>query len=363
MSELSRRKYDLSSILRPIEPLQTGAMTTTLEHQQPLGSGFTAFTTTDEVLAGIDLTGKNVIITGGHSGLGLASTEALSKAGASVTVAARDTNAAAAAVAGIDGVQVEQLDLLTPESIDAFAAAYVSSGRPLHILINNATAVSRELVVDARGHEATFAVAYLGHFQLTLGLLPALRAARGARVVNVASGSHRLTDIRWDDLNFTGGYDSNLAYGQSKTALILFATELDRRWATDGIRGYSLHPGISIATSLHKESGSLYDLAQLRALGLIGDDDQPIIDPEREKKTPRQAAATIVFAAASPLLDGIGGVYLKNCDIAPVDSRPLTPEMLAIGDISTDLAPYAVDPASARRLWALAERLLAGSVQ
>jgi len=334
-------------------------MTTSSAAQQPLNSGFTAASTADEVLAGIDLRGRNVVVTGGHTGLGRASTEALSRAGASVTVAARDTDVAAAAVAGIEGVQVDRLDLLAPESIDAFAARYVSSGRPLHILINNATVAHRELVVDARGYETTFAVAYLGHFQLTRGLLPSLRAARGARVVNVASGSHRLTDIRWDDLHFAGGYDGNLAYGQSKTALILFAAELDRRWAADGIRGYSVHPGIAVATSLRRGSGSLFDLAQLRAMGLIGDDDQPVIDPGNEKKTPEQAAATIVFAAASPLLDGIGGVYLKNSDIAPVDERPLTPQMLAAGEVSTDLAPYAVDPASARRLWGLSERLLA----
>jgi NAD(P)-dependent dehydrogenase (short-subunit alcohol dehydrogenase family) len=334
-------------------------MTSILNIQRPLGSGFTAFTTADEVLAGTDLTGKNVVITAGHSGLGLASTEALSRAGASVTVAARDTGAAATAVAGIDGVEVERLDLLSPESIDAFAARYVGSGRPLHVLINSATTAGRERVLDARGYEATFAVAYLGHFQLTLGLLPALRAARGARVVNVASGSHRVSDIRWDDLHFARGYDGDLAYGQSKTALMLFATELDRRWAADGVRGYSLHPGISVATSLRKASGALYDLAQLRAMGMIGDDGEPVIDPEHEKKTPEQAAATIVFAAADPLLDGIGGVYLKNSDIAPVDDRPLTPEMFAAGEVSTDLAPYAADPSSARRLWDLTERLLA----
>ncbi|WP_328729385.1 SDR family NAD(P)-dependent oxidoreductase [Streptomyces griseoaurantiacus] len=335
-------------------------MTSILELQRPLGSGFTAFSTAEEVLAGLDLTGRNVLVTGGHRGLGLASTEALSRAGALVTVAARDTGAAARAVAGLDGVRVEQLDLLDPRSVDALAARWTRSGRPLHVLINNATVFHRERVVDARGYETTFAVAFLGHFQLTLGLLPALRAAHGARVVNVASGSHRLSDIRWDDPHFARGYDSDLAYGQSKTALVLFAGELDRRWAADGIRGYSLHPGISVITSLRKGSEALHDLTQLRAMGLIGEDGEPVIDPEREKKTPEQAAATIVFAAASPVLDGVGGVYLKNADIAPVDARPLTAGMLAVGDVTSDLAPHAADPASARRLWDLGERLLAG---
>ncbi|HEY9264040.1 MAG TPA: SDR family NAD(P)-dependent oxidoreductase, partial [Mycobacterium sp.] len=218
--------------------------------QHPRGFGFAAASTADDVVAGIDLSGRNIVVTAGHVGLGLETTRALSKAGASVTVASRHPDRAATAVAGLDRVDVAPLDLLDPASIEAFASRYLASGRPLHVLINNAGIMGGELVRDARGYEAQFATNHLGHFQLTLGLLPALRAAHGARVVNVSSGGHRLSDIRWDDPHFTEGYEGMVAYGQSKTANVLFAVELDRRWAADGIRGYALHPGIAFGTNL-----------------------------------------------------------------------------------------------------------------
>jgi NAD(P)-dependent dehydrogenase (short-subunit alcohol dehydrogenase family) len=218
-------------------------------------------------------------------------TRALAKAGASVTVGARDPDRAASKLAGIERVEIGQLDLLDPTSVDAFAARYLDSGRPLHILINNAGIMGGPLVRDARGYESQFVTNHLGHFQLTLGLLPALRAGRGARVVNVTSGGHRLSDIRWDDPHFTTGYDPMLGYGQSKTANVLFAVELDRRWAADGIRGYAVHPGVIIGTDLgpsRPEDGTAVTEDQQRAMGLIDDSGQPIIDPDRGTKTPQQ---------------------------------------------------------------------------
>ncbi|MEV4170104.1 SDR family NAD(P)-dependent oxidoreductase [Nonomuraea sp. NPDC049709] len=323
------------------------------KNQHPIGSGFTAASTADEVLKGIDLSGRNVVITGGHVGLGLETTRALSKAGASVTVGSRNPDRAVPALAGIERVEVSQLDLLDPTSIDAFATRYLDSDRPLHILLNNAGVMAGPLVRDTRGYESQFATNHLGHFQLTLGLLPALRAAHGARVVNVTSGGHRLSDIRWDDPHFTTGYDGMLAYGQSKTANVLFAVELDRRWAADGIRGYAVHPGIVVGTNL----GPSITEDALRAMGLIDASGRPIIDPDREKKTPQQGASTSVFAATSPLLADIGGVYLKDNDISPLD----TPRPINFGtedDIPSDVVPHAVDPDSARRLWELSEQLL-----
>jgi NAD(P)-dependent dehydrogenase (short-subunit alcohol dehydrogenase family) len=323
------------------------------QNQHPLGSGFTAASTADEVLKGIDLSGTNVVVTGGHAGLGLEITRALSKAGASVTVGSRNPDRAAPALAGIERVEIGQLDLLDPTSIDAFAARYLDSGRPLQILINNAGIGGGDLVRDARGYESQFATNHLGHFQLTLGVLPALRAAHGARVVVASSGGHRLSDIRWDDPHFTTGYDGMLAYGQSKTANVLFAVELDRRWADEGIRGYAVHPGIVVGTNLNNSVPE----DQRRAMGLIDDSGRPIIDPDREKKTPQQGASTSVFAATSPLLAEIGGVYLKNNDISPLDT-PTPIDFGAEQDIPSDVVPHAVDPESARRLWELSERLL-----
>ncbi|MBL7262313.1 SDR family NAD(P)-dependent oxidoreductase [Paractinoplanes lichenicola] len=331
----------------------------TKEQQHPIGTPFGPASTADDVLSGIDLSGTNVVITGGAGGLGLEATRALSKAGASITVAARDPERAGAKLAGIDRVEIGRLDLLDPASIDAFAGRYLESGRALHILINSAGNAYGKLMLDGRGYEASFAAFHLGHFQLTLALHPALRAAGGARIVNVSSGAHRTSDIRWDDLHFAQGYNGNLAYGQTKTAGVLFAVELDRRWAGEGIRAFSVHPGISVASSLaHMEDGT-FSMDQLRAMALIDDSGRPIIDPENEKKTPEQAAATIVFGATSPLLDGIGGVYLKNSDVAPLDPTPWGPT--PVGEkpvVLSDAAPHALDPKSARRLWELSEELL-----
>ena len=327
------------------------------QKQHPVGSGFTAASTADDGVAGIDLSGRNVIVTGGHIGLGLETTRALSNAGASVTVAVRNPDRAAPALEGIERVETSQLDLLDPTSIDAFAARYRDSGRPLHVLVNNAGIMGGPLVRDARGYEAQFATNHLGHFQLTLGLLPALRAAAGARVVELSSAGHRLSDIRWDDPHFNDDYDGMLAYGQAKTANILFAVELDRRWAGDGIRGYSLHPGQIVGTGLAPWLGD----EELRSMGLIDDSGQPIIDPERDMKTPQQGASTSVFAATSPLLADIGGVYLKDNDIATLSASAM-PVGDRFGsspvDTSGGVTPYAVDPESAQRLWELSEQLL-----
>ena len=327
--------------------------------QHPIGAGFTAASTADEVLHGMDLRGRNIVITGGHSGLGLEATRALARVGATVVIGARTPERAATNVAGIAGVEIDQLDLIDPASIDAFVQRRLASDRPLHMLINCAgLPAPAERTVDARGYEAQFATNHLGHFQLTLGLLPALRTARGARVVNVSSGAHRLADIRWRDMHFTTGYDPGLAYAQSKTANVLFAVELDRRWSADGIRGYAAHPGVVVGTNLNSAVGE----DQLRAMGLVDDDGRPIIVPEHGRKTPQQGAATIVFAAAGPHLAGVGGVYLKDCDISPLDPepRPMTnsPDL----DIPADVAPHAIDPHSARRLWELSEQMVSDNL-
>ncbi|GAB3609384.1 SDR family NAD(P)-dependent oxidoreductase [Humibacter ginsengiterrae] len=335
-------------------------MTQTIANKQhPIGSGFTASTTTDEVLAGIDLSGKNVIVTGGHVGLGLEATRALAGAGARVTVGSRDPDRAAAALAGVGGVRVGRLDLLDPASIDAFAESFLDAGLPLHILLNNAGIMGGPLIRDARGYESQFATNHIGHFQLTLRLLPALRAAHGARVVNTTSGATRMADIRWDDPNFTAGsYDGQLAYAQSKTANVLFAVELDRRWAGDGIRGFAAHPGIIVGTQLGNSMPADQVRAMQVATGLVDEAGRPVIDPDRGKKTPQQGAATIVFGAVSPLLADIGGVYLRDCDVSPLDE---TVDLNAQGaDLirSQNVVPHSIDPESARRLWELSERLL-----
>ena len=319
--------------------------------QYPLGTPFTPASTADDVLAGIDLTGRNAIVTGGHAGIGLEVTRALSKAGAFVTVGARDPSRAAAALAPVERVEPGQLDLVDPRSIAAFAARWLESDRPLHMLINGAGA-SGGPERDARGYETQFATNHLGHFQLTLALLPALRAAHRARVVTVSSGAQRFGRIRWEDPNFTSGYNSREAYAQSKVANVLFAVELDRRCAADGIRGYAVHPGVVVGTKLNSSAGD----DALRRMGLIDDAGQPIIAPVVGKKTPAQGASTIVFAATSPLLNDLGGVYLKDNDVSPLDD---TPRHLTADHIPAEIASHSIDPEAARRLWTMSEALIA----
>ncbi|WP_144765848.1 SDR family NAD(P)-dependent oxidoreductase [Curtobacterium sp. 9128] len=321
--------------------------------QHPIGSGFGPTSTADDVLAGVDLTGRTVVVTGGHSRLGHEVSRALAAAGASVTVAARDVERGAAAVRDVPGVEVEQLDLTDPASIDAFAERWLASGRPLHALVNNAaTLFTPELQRDARGNERSFSTAHLGHFQLTRALLPALLEARRARVLTVTSGAARFGQIRWDDLAFADGYDPGAAYGQAKRANVLFTVELDRRYAGTGIRAFAAHPGVVIGPGPHAPER----IDSYRAQGLVDADGTTVIDPENGKKTIEQGAATIVFGAVSPVLDGVGGVYLKDGEVAPLDDeiRPLTAD-----SIPADANSAMLDAEDARRLWAVSEALLA----
>jgi NAD(P)-dependent dehydrogenase (short-subunit alcohol dehydrogenase family) len=331
------------------------------QKQHAIGTGFSAANTAEDVLKGINLTGKNVIITGGHSGIGLEVTKSLSKAGANIIIAVRNTELAAAKVTGIKNVELSQLDLSSPESIAAFADRYLESGRPLHILLNNAGVMGGPLVRDKRGYESNFSTNYLGHFQLTLGLLPALQKANSARIVNTTSGAFRLSDIRWDDINFENGdYDPHMAYAQSKTANVLHAVEIDKLWNQYHINSYAVHPGIIMGTNLGgvrnpgEEKKSIMTTQQKQAAGLIDADGNPVINPEAGLKTAEQGASTIVLAATSPMLNEISGVYLRNNEVSPIDSiTPVRP-----GFTNFDIVPYAIDSNSAQRLWELSESLL-----
>lgn len=333
----------------PDVPCQAERMTT---RQHPLPTPFTAASTATDVLRDVDLSGREVIVTGGHSRLGREVTRTLAAAGAAVTVASRDTTRAAEAVGEIAGVKVEPLDLTDPESIDAFAARWIASERPLHTLVNNAAVLFRpELRLDSRGIELALSTSHLGHFQLTRALLPALRATGAARVVTVTSGAARIGEIRWEDLNFASGYDPIAGYAQSKRANVLFTVEFDRRFAGEGIRAFAAHPGVIVGTGQLTPT----ELDSLRAQGLVDEHGDAIIDPQAGKKTVEQGAATIVFGAASPWLNGLGGVYLKDSDVAVLDDaeRPVTAE-----SIPSDANSAMIDPTAARRLWNVSESML-----
>jgi NAD(P)-dependent dehydrogenase (short-subunit alcohol dehydrogenase family) len=326
-----------------------------LTPQQPLGSGFGAATTADEVMTGIDLSGKTAIVTGGYSGLGRETARVLRAAGARVIVPARDLSRAREALAGID-VEIAPMDLLDPTSIDAFAASFLESTPALHILVNSAAIMAvPELTRDARGYEYQFATNHLGHFQLTTRLLPTLRNANGARVVSVSSIGHRYSPVFLDDPHFERRQYIPLAgYGQSKTANILFAVALDQREKAHGVRAFSLHPGAIADTGL----GKYIPLEHRVAAGVIDEQGKPVRDPARQLKTIGQGAATQVWCATSQQLNGLGGVYCENVDVAPVMKEQ--PEKIDMADAMrlTGVVPYAIDPASADDLWELSERLL-----
>jgi NAD(P)-dependent dehydrogenase (short-subunit alcohol dehydrogenase family) len=325
--------------------------------QTPLGSAFGAASTAQEVVRGHDLTGKTALVTGGYSGIGVETSRALKEAGAHVIVPVRDRAKAARTLEGLD-VEIEDLDLARPSSIDALADRL--RGRPLHILINSAGIMACDLTRDERGYESQFATNHLGHFQLVERLWPALQRAQGARVVAVSSWGHRRSPVVFEDPNFERReYEPWSAYGQSKTANILFALELDRRGSSEGVRAFSLHPG-SIVTDL----GRHLSREDLKAFGVIDEAGEPIIDPSKNMKTPQQGAATSVWCAVSPLLEGKGGLYCENCDVSPLlseNAEPLTAQSAAArgqGSSAQGVLPYAIDPENARRLWALSEKLL-----
>jgi NAD(P)-dependent dehydrogenase (short-subunit alcohol dehydrogenase family) len=323
--------------------------------QAPVGSGFGAASTTRDVVEGIDLSGKVAIVTGGYSGLGLETVRTLQSAGARVVVPARDRSKAQAALAGLGGIEVEHMDLLDPASIDAFAERFLASGRPLDILLNSAGIMACPLARDARGYESQFATNHLGHFQLVARLRPALRRANGARVVSVSSLGHRYSPVVFEDPNFERrDYDRWGAYGQSKTANILFAVALDAGAKAEGVRAFSLHPGSIVGTGLEK----YVSREQLRAAGVIDERGEPVLDPARQLKTVEQGAATIVWCATSPRLEGMGGVYCENCDVARVMTERLTSTTMADATRLVGVMPYAIDPDAADRLWSLSERLL-----
>jgi len=301
--------------------------------------------TAAEVIAGVDLSGKRAIVTGASSGIGVETARALADAGAAVTLAVRNTQAGERVAAqiregtGNGAVTVGALDLSDLSSVSAFAAAW--SG-PLDILVNNAGVMAiQELTLSTGGHEMQFATNHLGHFALALGLHDSLAAAGSARIVSVSSGGHLRSPVVFDDIDYAfRDYDPFGAYGQSKTANVLFAVEATRRWAPDGIVANALMPG-GIATPLQRHLPEGYAAQALDAFRAAGTD----------FKSVQQGAATSVLLAASPRLEGIGGRYFEDCNEAVRVDRRGKPGQGGV-------APYALDPANAERLWELSLTLI-----
>ena len=308
-----------------------------------------ATTTALQVVEGVDLTGRRAVVTGAASGIGVETARALAAAGAQVTLAVRDVEAGApvaadiARTSGRDDVTVAYLDLADLATVDAFTAAWEG---PLHLLVNNAGVMDTPQGTTAQGWEMQFGTNHLGHFALTTGLHDALAAAGDARVVSVSSSGHAASPVVFDDLFFQDReYTPGLAYGQSKTANVLFAVELTRRWAGDGITANALMPG-GIWTPLQRHWSAEQRAAseqQARAA-----EDAGLF----RMKTPEQGAATSVYVATSPQLQGIGGRYFEDCHEAEV-----VPQLQGLSGV----VPHALDPAAARRLWDVSEQLLAAA--
>jgi len=303
-------------------------------------------TTALQVVEGLDLTGRRAVVTGGASGIGVETARALAHAGAQVTLAVRDTAAgdrAAADIArtsGRDDVAVAHVDLADLTSIDAFTASWTG---PLHVLVCNAGVMDTPQGSTAQGWETQFGTNHLGHFALTTGLHEALAAAGDARVVSVSSSGHAASPVVFDDLFFQHrAYSPGLAYGQSKTANVLFAVELTRRWAADGITANALMPG-GIWTPLQRHwtpeqrAAAEQQARQAEAAGYF------------RMKTTEQGAATSTFLATSPQVAGIGGRYFEDCHEAE------TVEQLRG---LSGVLPHALDPDAARRLWDVSEQLV-----
>jgi NAD(P)-dependent dehydrogenase (short-subunit alcohol dehydrogenase family) len=286
------------------------------------------------VAKGIALSGKRAIVTGGASGIGVATARALARCGAEITLAVRNTDTAVPVAADIiattgnPNVRIARIDLSDQASVAAFVDAWKG---PLHLLVNNAGVMALPEQHTPEGWEMQFATNHLGHFALALGLRDALAADRAARIVSVSSSAHLRSPVVFDDIHFAQrAYDPILAYAQSKTANVLFAVGATARWAGDGITANALMPG-AIATNLQRYLGGMKT-------------------PVERRKTAEQGAATSVLLATSPLLEGVGGRYFADCN----EAIPVAEDDGSM----TGVAPYALDPGNAERLWEVSLRML-----
>jgi NAD(P)-dependent dehydrogenase (short-subunit alcohol dehydrogenase family) len=320
------------------------------EKSETTESKFGGRSTAREVIAGHDLKGRDAIVTGGASGIGIETVRALGIAGARVVIATRDETKGQSVAAtlrketGNEQIEFQKLDLASLASVQAFVQQFLSLRRDLHLLINNAGIMAAPLSYTVDGFESQFGTNHVGHFSLAVGLIPALKAAGRARVVSLSSLGHRRSDVHFDDLNFRHRpYDPWLAYGQSKTANVLFAVGMTQKFGAEGINANAVHPG-GIMTGLQKHVSHEEQIK----IGWI--DDKGAQNPNF--KNTEQGAATSIWAAVAPELEGVGARYLENCRIA----KPWSDDHPTSG-----VKPYALDPNSAERLWSVSEGLVARS--
>ena len=317
-------------------------------NQTPIDSPFGHGSEALEVVQGIDLSDRTAVVTGASSGIGVETARALASAGATVLMPVRN-RAKGEAVAediragtGNNAVEVLDMDLGEPASVKACAESILARGEPLHVLINNAGIMACPLRRTPQGWESQFATNHFGHFLLTTLLIPALLEGAPARVVNLSSTAHRIGGVDFDDPHFERReYDKWQAYGQAKTANVLFSVALNALYAEQGVTANAVHPG-GIMTGLQKDLTH----EEMDAMGWFDEHGNPV----EGFKTPAGGAATATWAATSPLLEGKGGLYLEDCNVA----APAVPEVPYRG-----IHPHAIDPDAAERLWTLSEEMAA----
>ena len=307
-------------------------------------SEFGSSTSTQEVIQGVDLSGKQALVTGASSGLGVETARTLASAGAAVMMVARDASKLESAVAQVKAdvpdakLNTALLDLADLDSVRAGAAAILSECPSIQLLVNNAGVMACPLMRTAQGFEMQLGTNHLGHFLLTCLLAPALVAGAPSRVVNLSSAGHRFSPLDLEDPNYLQrDYEKWQAYGQSKTANVLFSVGLDQRLQKQGVRSFAVHPGmIMTELSRHMDQSDMDRILAGRDIADIG------------FKTVEQGSATSVWAATAADLDGLGGIYLEDCHIA----EPAGP------DSDGGIESYAVDQGTADTLWQLSEQMI-----
>lgn len=320
-----------------------------LADQVPIQSGLHAKSTAAEVMSDQDLSGKTIVVTGGYSGIGLETVRALANSGASVIVPVRSEQKAKDALADLNGdIKTAQMDLSDLGSVRAFAQGLRGGVSKLDILINNAGIMACPEARVGPGWESQFGVCHMGHFALTKELLPLLENADAPRVVALSSTAHKMSDIRWDDINYTQTpYEKWQAYGQAKTANALFANALSRRLKGGEGHAFSVHPG-GIFTPLQRHLPK----EEMIALGWLGEDGEPSELAKAGFKSPEQGCSTTLWAATSADLEGVAGVYCEDCNIA----APTDPDSPMARYMGVDA--HACDDEGAERLWEISEAFL-----
>jgi NAD(P)-dependent dehydrogenase (short-subunit alcohol dehydrogenase family) len=322
---------------------------------------FGATSTTEDVLSGVNLHGKRILVTGVSAGLGIETARGLAAHGAHVVGAARDLTKAEAATAEVrkaaaangGGFELIELDLASLKSVRACTDKLLAKKEPLDVVIANAGVMATPFGKTVDGFETQFGTNHLGHFLFINRIASLIR--KGGRLINLSSAGHRFSNVDLDDPNFERTpYDPFIAYGRSKTANILFAVAFDQRNRSRGVRAAAVHPGV-----IHTELARYVEPARLQ--GMIDQIAKQLADegkPAFQWKTIPQGAATSVWAGVVAPADEVGGRYCENCHVGPLVAEDVT-----ISGVSEGVRAYALDPKAAEALWKKSEQLVGESFQ